>query len=175
MQITELTKTYFSLGSDLRTCGSGGWIAFGNQQWGNTSYSTSNNKTISFPLAFSSNPTAVFSADSSANGEYNIDTISASSFTIKCNTSGSGSILWIAISTQQWGQTSQQGLEFAFPIAFPKKACAIASGADDVDSQANIIDRTTGRVYAYDYGGHRWIAIGYQCNGVRLLEMVMAV
>lgn len=29
MKITTLTSTYFSLGSDLRTCGSGGWIAFG--------------------------------------------------------------------------------------------------------------------------------------------------
>lgn len=28
--ISKLTNTYFSLGSDLRTCGSGGWISFGN-------------------------------------------------------------------------------------------------------------------------------------------------
>ena len=61
----------------------------------------------------------------------------------------------------QWGQTTSQSLDFAFPIEFPTIACSLTSGADDVDSQANIISRTTGRVHAYDYGGHRWVAVGY--------------
>ena len=48
-------------------------------------------------MAFSVVPTTTFSADSSANGEYNIDSVTASDFSIKCNTSGNGHILWIAI------------------------------------------------------------------------------
>lgn len=63
--------------------------------------------------------------------------------------------------TEQWGQTASQTLEFYFPISFPTNACSITSGADDVDSRAQIISNQQGRVLAYDYGGHRWMAVGY--------------